>query len=249
MQKIKNIHDILIDELHDIYSSENQIVAALPAMVAAAESTELRDAFKGHLKETKEQVNRLKKVFKLLGLTPKKKFCSATKGLIQECKEVLKEFKKKSPVRDASLISKAQRIEHYEISAYGTVRSWAKELDLDEVVDLLDKTLKEESNADKNLTKIAEGGIFGSGINRLALSKDEGNLASEKDAGENKSKKVPKKAKSKRATKKTASKGIVNVKKSVKKMAKKVASKSKIFIRKKTAKNSAHKKKASVSHR
>ncbi len=243
MHKEKNIKDILIDELHDMYSSENQIVAALPTMVTAAESTELRDAFKNHLKETKEQVTRLKKVFKLMGLTPKKKFCSATKGLIQECKDVLKEFKKKSPVRDAALISKAQRIEHYEISAYGTVRTWAKELSMSEVVDLLDKTLKEESNADKSLSKIAEGGLFASGINRLALMGNPEDAGSEEEKGENKTKKMTKKAK--KATKK-ATKGVVTT---AKKSMKKVASKSKIFIRKKTAHKTAQKKKATASHR
>lgn len=226
MHKEKKLQDILIEELHDMYSSENQIVAALPKMVAAAESTELRDAFKGHLKETKEQIIRLKKVFKLLDLKPKAKFSSATKGLIQECKDVLSEFKKKSPVRDALLISRAQRIEHYEISAYGTARTWAKELSLNEVVELLEKSLKEESNADKILSKIAEGGLFGSGINREALLGAQENSASE--------------------DKKAARKGGLAT---VKKSDKKAASKNKIFIRKKTAKKTAQKRKPSASHR
>jgi ferritin-like metal-binding protein YciE len=164
----KDLKDLLIDELHDILSSEEQIVEALPEMVRASESPELKNAFESHLKETKGQVQRLEKIFKLLKIKKKEKFCKATKGLIQECKEVLKDFKTKSPVRDAALISKAQRIEHYEISAYGTVRTYAKELDLDAVADLLQATLDEEGKADKKLTKIAEGGLFKTGINLQA---------------------------------------------------------------------------------
>lgn len=164
----KNLKDLLIDELHDILSSEEQIVEALPEMVKASESPDLKKAFDSHLKETKGQVKRLEKIFKLLKIKKKKKFCKATKGLIQECKEVLKNFKTKSPIRDAALISKAQRIEHYEISAYGTMRTFATELNLDAVADLLQETLDEEGSADKKLTKIAEGGLFKTGINLQA---------------------------------------------------------------------------------
>lgn len=164
----KDLKDLLIDELHDILSSEEQIVEALPAMARASESPELKKAFESHLKETKGQVQRLEKIFKLLKIAKKEKFCKATKGLIQECKEVLKDFKTKSPIRDAALISKAQRIEHYEISAYGTVRTFANELKLDGVADLLQETLDEEGNADKKLTKIAVGGLFKTGINLQA---------------------------------------------------------------------------------
>jgi ferritin-like metal-binding protein YciE len=167
----KDLKDLLIDELHDIVSSEDQIVKALPAMVKSAESADLKKAFESHLKETKGQVKRLDQVFKLLKLKKKKKFCDATHGLIEECKEVLKDFKNKSPIRDAALISKAQRIEHYEISAYGTVRTFAKELNLNDVANLLKATLDEEANADKKLTKIAEGGLFTSGINQQANGK------------------------------------------------------------------------------
>ncbi len=164
----KGIRDLLVDELHDILSSEEQIVRALPEMVAASESLDLKKAFEFHLKETKEQIQRLEKIFKLLKLEKKEKFCKATKGLIEECKDVLKEFKTKSSLRDTALISKAQRIEHYEISAYGTVRTFAKELGLYEIENLLQATLEEEANADKRLTKIAEGGMWTSGINHQA---------------------------------------------------------------------------------
>lgn len=166
----KDLKDLLIDELHDILSSEEQIVKALPGMVTASESPELKKAFASHLKETKGQVQRLQKIFKLLKVQRKEKFCKATKGLIDECKEVLKDFKTKSSLRDAALISKAQRIEHYEIAAYGTVRTFANELDLDDVADLLQATLNEEGHADKTLTKIAEGGLLRSGVNYQAIT-------------------------------------------------------------------------------
>lgn len=168
----KNLKDLLIDELHGILSSEEQIVAALPEMARASNSPDLKHAFESHLKETKVQVQRLNKIFKLLKTEKKEKFCKATKGLIQECKEVLKDFKTKSPLRDAALISKAQRIEHYEIAAYGTVRTFAEELDLDDVAELLQETLDEEGNANKKLTKIAEGGLLKSGINHQAHKAD-----------------------------------------------------------------------------
>lgn len=187
----KDLKDLLIDELHDLLSSEEQIVEALPDMVSASESADLKEAFESHLKETRGQVRRLEKIFKLLKVEKKEKFCKGTKGLIEECKEVLKDFKTKSPIRDAALISKAQRIEHYEISAYGTARTFASELDLDEVADLLKETLDEEANADKKLTKIAEGGFFKTGINLQASMPD-----TNKHKGVNKKISKPKKAKS-----------------------------------------------------
>jgi ferritin-like metal-binding protein YciE len=179
---MKGIKDLLIEELYDIYSAEEQIVEALPKMVAASESPDLKKAFQSHLKETKGQVQRLKKIFKILKVEKKEKLCKAAKGLIQECKEVLKNSKTKSAIRDAALISKAQRIEHYEIAAYGTVRTFAKEIDLDTIVDLLQQTLDEEGNADKKLTEIAEGGLLKTGINQQA------NMPNEKSTKTNRSK-------------------------------------------------------------
>lgn len=169
-----DLKDLLIEELHDILSAEEQIVEALPEMVKASESLDLKKAFETHLKETKGQIKRLEKIFKILKVEKKEKFCKGTKGLVLECKDVLKDFKTKSAIRDAALISKAQRIEHYEISAYGTMRTFASELNLDEVEDLLEETLNEEGNADKILSKIAEGGLFKTGINLKA------NIPSEK---------------------------------------------------------------------
>ena len=164
----KGIKCLLVEELHGILNSEKQIVKALPAMVTAAECRHLKNAFAIHLKETKGQVQRLEKIFHLLNVKQKPHLCKVTKGLIDACKEVLKEFKVKSPIRDAALISKAQRIEHLEIAAYGTTRTFARELGLNEVADLLQATLDEEGNADKSLTKIAEGGLLKSGINHQA---------------------------------------------------------------------------------
>ncbi len=169
----KGIRELLIVELHDILNAEEQIVEALPDMVAAAESPDLKKAFESHLKETKVQIQRLDKIYKLMKIEKEEKLCKATKGLIQECKDVLKDFKEKSPLRDAALISKAQRIEHYEISAYGTMRTFAKEIKLSEVAALLQETLAEEEHADQSLSKIAEGGIFKSGINHQANKLDE----------------------------------------------------------------------------
>lgn len=165
----KDLKDLLIDELHDLLSAEEQIVVALPDMVKAADSAELKEAFTLHLKETKGQVQRLTKVFSLLKVKRKAKLCKAMKGLIEECKEVLKCLKTKSPLRDAALISKAQRIEHYEIAAYGTVRTFAKDINQKEVAALLQATLNEEANADKTLTKIADGRLWKSGVNQKAI--------------------------------------------------------------------------------
>lgn len=163
----KGMKDLFVDELKDMLSAEEQIVKALPKMVTAAECSKLKEAFTFHLKETKGQIQRLVKIFKLLKVVKEEKFCKATKGLIQECEEVIKEFEK-SPVRDAGLICKAQRIEHYEISAYGTLRTFAKELNLYEIANLLRETENEEARADKALTKIAEGGLFTAGVNHSA---------------------------------------------------------------------------------
>ena len=169
MKKRGNMWDLFLNELRDIYSAEEQIIKALPAMVKAADSDELKEAFQDHLKETKEQVVRLDSIFELLNESHGKETCEAMKGLIYECSEPIHELPK-SALRDAAIISKAQRIEHYEISAYGSLRSFAKELNLDDTASLLQKTLDEEANADKKLSKIAEGSLLASGVNHKANS-------------------------------------------------------------------------------
>ncbi len=156
-----------VDELQDIYSAEVQIIQGLPKMIAAAESPELREAFEAHLKETRGQVDRLKDIFALIGEPAKEKRCLAMEGLLREADEAISAFKR-SFVLDAALITKAQRIEHYEIATYGALRTFADHLDLPEVSDLLQDTLEEEASADKKLTKIAEGGFFSTGVNQKA---------------------------------------------------------------------------------
>ncbi|MBA3957016.1 MAG: ferritin-like domain-containing protein [Parachlamydiaceae bacterium] len=164
----ETLKKLFIEELQDIFYAEQQIVEALPEMAKAAESPELKDAFNHHLQETKQQVHRLEQVFKILEMKPKAKKCPAMDGLIEEGQEVIKSFQK-SPVRDAALISKAQRIEHYEMAAYGSLRTFAQELDLDEAADLFQETLNEEGNANKTLTKIAQGGLLTTGVNQKAM--------------------------------------------------------------------------------
>jgi ferritin-like metal-binding protein YciE len=155
MAEVATLQDLLVKELSDIYSAEKQILQALPKMVKAANAPELRQAFEHHLEETKGQVDRLDRVFAEMGEKPKRVKCKGMEGLIEEGEEVIKE-KGTPAVLDAGLIAAAQRVEHYEIAAYGTVRTLAETLGNDEVAGLLQKTLDEEGNADKKLSNIAE---------------------------------------------------------------------------------------------
>lgn len=166
--KNQGFTQLFIDELEDMYSSEHQMIEALPNMIKAASSDELKEALTNHLKETKNQVTRLNKIFSIMGLQPSENTCEAMEGLIQEAKELIGK-KSKSPLLDAAIISAAQKIEHYEIASYGTLRSFAKNLELNsEIATLLQKTLDEEGAADKKLTKIADGSLFSAGINQQA---------------------------------------------------------------------------------
>lgn len=165
--KEESIKNLFISELKDMLSGEEQIVEALPEMIEAAECQELREAFESHLNETREQVKRLKKILKTVGAKGGAEPCEAMEGLIKECQEAIEAYEP-SALRDAALISKAQRIEHYEISVYGTLRTFAKELGHDEIQNLLQDSLDEEANADKALTKIAEGGMLTAGVNYKA---------------------------------------------------------------------------------
>lgn len=163
----EKLKSLFISELKDMFNAEQQIVKALPEVIQAVEEADLKKALETHLKETKGQIERLKKVFGMLHIAPSGENCEAMEGLIRECGEALHEHEK-SPIRDAAAIAKCQRIEHYEISVYGTLRTFAKELGMHDAVKLLQETLDEEANADKTLTKIAEGGFITSGINRKA---------------------------------------------------------------------------------
>lgn len=152
---VSSIEELLINELKDIYNAEKQITKALPKMVRATTSEELKQAFQSHLEETQGQIERLDKVFEILGKSARGKTCHGMQGVLEEGAEVIEETEK-SPVRDAALISAAQRVEHYEMAAYGAVREYANLLGQNEVVSLLEATLAEEKAADKKLTTIAK---------------------------------------------------------------------------------------------
>ena len=153
-----NLRDALVDEIKDIYNAEKQIVKALPKMVKGAKSDELRDAFESHLEETHNQVTRLERVFELLDEKPRGKHCAGMAGILEEGSETLEEDAEDS-VKDAKLIAGAQRVEHYEITAYGTAIAWAEALGLTEVAGVLGESLAEEKAADEKLSAIAESGI------------------------------------------------------------------------------------------
>ncbi|MGB6078794.1 MAG: ferritin-like domain-containing protein [Xanthobacteraceae bacterium] len=155
MAKEKDLNDLFLDTLKDIYFAEKKILSALPKMAKAAQSPKLKAAFEKHLTETDGQVDRLEQVFALLDETPRGKTCDAIIGIIDEGKEVMSEYKG-MPAIDAGLLAAAQAVEHYEISRYGTLRTWAAELGLKDAVKLLDATLKEEKNTDATLSQLAE---------------------------------------------------------------------------------------------
>jgi ferritin-like metal-binding protein YciE len=158
MAKEKTLQDLFHDTLKDIYFAEKKILAALPKMAKAAQSAELRAAFEKHEGETEEQVERLEQVFELLDEPARGKNCPAIMGIIEEGQEIIKEYKG-TPALDAGLLSAAQAVEHYEISRYGTLKSWAGELGLDEAVELLEATLAEEKATDEALTELAEAAV------------------------------------------------------------------------------------------
>ena len=152
---ISTLEDALIEELKDILHAEKQLLKALPKMAKQAQNPQLKKAFEQHKKETEGQVERLEQVFELLDRAPRAKKCEAMEGLIEEGKELMEEDAEPE-VMDAMLIAAAQKVEHYEIASYGTVRAWAEQLGHDRVVKLLQKTLDEEAAADEKLTKLAD---------------------------------------------------------------------------------------------
>jgi ferritin-like metal-binding protein YciE len=175
------LKELYIDELKDLYSSENQLVKALPKMAKAASSDELRHGFEEHLEQTKGHVQRLEKIFQALGESPKGKKCKGMEGLVDEGAEVMEE-KFEGSLMDAALIGAAQRVEHYEIAAYGTVCAFAQELEQTEQASLLTETLEEEKETDEKLSKLAHQ------INAQANERvDEGK---EEAGGEKKSRRV-----------------------------------------------------------
>lgn len=156
--KMKTLNDLFVHEIHDLFSAEKQLVRALPKMAKASTNDELRTAFENHLEQTQEQVGRLEQIMSELDITARGEKCKAMEGLIEEGKTILEEDMK-DEVRDAALICAAQRVEHYEIAAYGCARTFAERLGFDEAARLLQTTLDEEAAADKTLTGIAMGGV------------------------------------------------------------------------------------------
>jgi len=153
--KEKTLGDLFLETLKDTYSAEKQILRALSKMEKFAQSEQLADAFQKHRGETEGQIDRLEQVFELLEKPPRAKMCQATQGIIEEATEVAQEFKG-SEALDAGIIAAAQAVEHYEIARYGSLKSWAAQLGMNEVVKLLDATLQEEKKTDSLLTQLAE---------------------------------------------------------------------------------------------
>lgn len=153
--KVENLRELLVDELRDLYSAETQLTKALPKVAKAASDGQLKKAIEHHLKETEGHVERLEKIFEKLGASPKGKTCEGMKGLIAEADERIKDGGEQSTL-EAGLIADAQRVEHYEISAYGSARTFANLLGEKQIVHLLEQTLHEEKNADATLNQIAE---------------------------------------------------------------------------------------------
>ncbi|REK18877.1 MAG: ferritin-like domain-containing protein [Planctomycetota bacterium] len=160
---LDNLADAVYDELRDVLSAEKQLVDALPKMVDNATSKELKAAFEEHLKETKQQVQRLEKAFEETGKSARAKTCEAMKGLIEEAEEMLEESAESS-VKDALMIACAQKVEHYEIATYGTLCTWAEALGYTKALEQLKQNMDEEETADQKLSKLAET------INQAALA-------------------------------------------------------------------------------
>ncbi len=156
--RIQSMQDLFIEQIQDLYDAEERLVKALPKMAEAATTSELRNCFEEHLQETKHQVRRLERVFDELGIPAGGETCEAMKGLIKEGEEIIDDVKA-SALRDAGLIAAANRVEHYEMAAYGTARTMAQSLGLAQAAELLQQTLEEEKRADEKLTEIAESTV------------------------------------------------------------------------------------------
>src|SRR6266403_5303435 len=156
--KDKNLNDLFLDKLKDIYYAEKQILKALPKMAKAAHSDQLRAAFEKHHGETEGQVERHERVFELIDKPARGKTCDAIQGLLDEGKEIMEEYKGTEAL-DAGMVAAAQAVEHYEISRYGTLKQWAQQLGMQEAVRLLDETLQEEKKTDETMTSLAEASV------------------------------------------------------------------------------------------
>jgi len=171
--QLDTLEDVFVEQIADLYSAEQQLVQALPKLAGAAHSDELRKAFEDHLHETENHVTRLQEVIAHVPRQVPQETCEAMQGLIKEGEEIVQAQGDGAAI-DAALIAAAQRVEHYEIAAYGTARTLADQLGLDEAEALLDETLDEEAKADKLLTKLATGGLLRTGINQEAAGENGG---------------------------------------------------------------------------
>jgi ferritin-like metal-binding protein YciE len=169
---MENLCELLEEQVKDLYSAENQLVKALPKMAKAASTSQLKQAIESHLKETQGHVERLEQVAEQLGTKPTGKTCAGMKGLIEEGKEALEEGEE-GPILDAAIIAAAQRVEHYEISGYGTARALAEHLGNSKVAQLFQETLDEEVAADEKLTDVAEGPVYGAADTGDSAASDE----------------------------------------------------------------------------
>lgn len=152
---VDSMEKLFVNELKDLYSAETQLTKALPKMAKAATSSDLRAALEHHLRETEGHVQRLEQIFEMIGESPKGKTCDGIKGILEEGEKSMKEAKE-GPLRDEAMIAGGQRVEHYEMAAYGTVRTYAEHLGRPQIAQILEKTLSEEKAADHKLTEIAE---------------------------------------------------------------------------------------------
>jgi ferritin-like metal-binding protein YciE len=188
---VATAEDLFIDELKDIYSAERQAVRAYPRLTKAVESEDLKEALQEHLEQTKQQIERLDRVFEILETRAGGKTCEGMKGLLEEASTHAEEIER-GPILDAALIGALQRVEHYEIAAYGTVATLAEALEQEEIHELLGETLQEEKDTDEKLTEVA------SAVNPEVINHGQGHGAQEEDEEETR---APKKSASKSAKK------------------------------------------------
>jgi len=153
---MESVRELLIEQMRDLYDAEKQLVKALPKLAKTASNEQLKEAFESHLEQTRGHVQRLEQAFEALDEKARSKPCEAMKGLIEEGKETMEEDLEDA-LMDSAIIGAAQKVEHYEIAGYGTLKTWARSLGLDEVAELLEATLEEEKEADQKLTEVADG--------------------------------------------------------------------------------------------
>src|SRR5579883_2328540 len=166
--ELNSLKDLFVNQIEDLYDAENRLTKALPKMAQAANSSQLRNAIEQHLTETQGHVSRLETIFRELGVEPKRETCEAMKGLIEEGEEVLG-AKGDPEVKDAAIIAAAQRVEHYEMSGYGSARTFAQRLGLTQAANLLQQTLNEEAAADNKLTTIDESSVNAQAASSLSV--------------------------------------------------------------------------------